>query len=72
MSRVHVVFDERAEVVEYELRPSCAERAREAARVWRAVMLAPALEACEALLRGETVPDERLDQEWVERFGVKS
>lgn len=72
MSRVHVVFDECGEVVEYELRPSCAERAREAARIWQAMMLAPTFEVCEALLRGETVPIDRLDPDWVERFEVKS
>lgn len=39
------------------------------ARIWRAVMLSPTIEVCDALLRGERVPVERLDVEWVERFG---
>jgi hypothetical protein len=68
MTRVHVVFDERGEVVEYELQLSAGETRR----AWRAMMLAPTLEVCEALLRGEMVPIDRLDPEWVERFGVKS
>jgi hypothetical protein len=36
------------------------------------MMLALTLEVCEALLRGEAVPVERLDPEWVKRFAVKS
>ena len=40
--------------------------------VWRAMMLAKDLETCRALLRGETVPLERLDPEWVARFGLRS
>jgi hypothetical protein len=46
--------------------------ARAAGRIWRAMMLAPTLEVCGALLCGETVPVERLDPDWVKRFGVKS
>lgn len=45
--------------------------ARQPARIWRAMMLAPTLDVCEALLRRETVPIERLHPDWVERFGVK-
>jgi hypothetical protein len=67
VSRVHVVFDERGEVAEYELQAS----ADDTRRTWRAMMLAPMLEVCAALLRGEAVPTERLDAEWVKRFGVK-
>lgn len=44
---------------------------REARRVWRAMMLARDVETCRALLRGETVPLERLDPAWVKRLGVK-
>lgn len=40
-------------------------------RVWRALMLAPSLEVCLALLRGEEVPLERLDVEWAQRFGLR-
>ena len=39
------------------------------ARVWRAVVLSPRVETCGALLKGESVPIERLDPSWVERFG---
>lgn len=38
---------------------------------WLAMMLAPNLEICVALLNGEDVPVEKLDQEWVRRFGLK-
>lgn len=34
-------------------------------------MLAPRIEICEALLRGETVPLSDLDPVWVERYGLK-
>jgi hypothetical protein len=40
-------------------------------RLWRAMMLAPTIEVCEALMAGEAVPLERLDQEWVKRFGLR-
>jgi hypothetical protein len=43
----------------------------DARRVWRAMMLAPSIEICEALLRGESVPLDRLDPVWVQRFGLK-
>lgn len=65
VSRFHVVFDECGEIAEYELAPS----AEETVRIWKAMMLAPSLVVCEALLRGQTVPTERLDPNWVERFG---
>jgi hypothetical protein len=68
VSRVDVVFDEHGEVAEYELLPL----AEETRRIWRAMMLAPTLEVCEALLRGEAVPVKRFAPDWVKRFGVKS
>lgn len=34
-------------------------------------MLSPSLDICEALLRGESVPVDRLDPEWVDRFGLR-
>jgi hypothetical protein len=43
----------------------------DAAKLWRAFMLAPSIEVCEALLRGESVPLDRLDPVWVRRFGMK-
>jgi hypothetical protein len=36
------------------------------------MMLSPSLEVCEALLRGESVPLEKLDKDWVGRFGLKA
>jgi hypothetical protein len=68
MSRVGVRFDDRGEVVVYELAPSDEQ----AADGWRAMMLAKDIETCQALLRGESVPDERLRPEWVTRFGRRS
>lgn len=41
---------------------------RWATRAWMALMLAPTIEIWEALLAGEEVVEERLDQKWVERF----
>jgi hypothetical protein len=35
------------------------------------VMLAPTLEICEALLRGEQVPPSQLDQTQMARYGVR-
>jgi hypothetical protein len=46
-----------------------ARLAEAANRAWRAMMLAPSLEICAALLRGESV--DRLDAEWVARFGLR-
>jgi hypothetical protein len=43
----------------------------DARRLWRAMMLSPSIEVCEALLRGESVPVSRLDPLWVQRFGLK-
>jgi hypothetical protein len=46
---------------------------REASRrLWRAIVLAPTLEVAEALLRGEAVPLDRLDAEWVIRLGRRA
>jgi hypothetical protein len=42
---------------------------RDTGRIWRAMMLAPTLEVVEVLLRAEAVPLDRLDREWVARFG---
>jgi hypothetical protein len=41
-------------------------------RLWVAMMLAPNLTTCIALLRGETVPLARLDQKWVQRLGLRA
>ena len=39
--------------------------------VWRAVVLSPTLDVCEALLRDEAVPLDALDAEWAWRFGLR-
>jgi hypothetical protein len=41
------------------------------ARLYRAMCLAPTIEICEALLRGEQVPLDRLNQEAVLRYGLR-
>ncbi len=38
-------------------------------RFWKAIMLARDVQTFEALLGGEAVPLDRLDPEWVARFG---
>jgi hypothetical protein len=40
-------------------------------RIFRAMVLAPRVEVADALLRGESVPVEELDPEWVARLGWK-
>ena len=66
MSGLVAIAFEHGEVVEYELRRphQRGTAAREAARIWRAMMLAPTLEVCEALLRGEVLPIGKLDADW--------
>jgi hypothetical protein len=54
---------------EFERRLRAPER-RELARFWRALVLAPTVEVFEALLDGESVPVDQLDQAWLERFGI--
>jgi hypothetical protein len=65
VNRVRVTFDEGGGVTEYELAPS----AEECRRGWQAMTLAPTIEICQALLRGESVPADKLRVEWVARFG---
>lgn len=43
----------------------------ESRRLWRALMLATTPEMWAALARGESVPIEDLDQEWIRRFGLR-
>lgn len=40
--------------------------------IYRAMMVSPDLETCEALLRGETVPKHRLHHLWARAFGRKT
>jgi hypothetical protein len=39
-------------------------------RLWRAIMLSPTIDVCEALLREEPVPRSALDPVWARRFGL--
>jgi hypothetical protein len=43
---------------------------REGAALAKAVRLAPSLEVCGALLRGERVPVSRLDPDWAKAYGL--
>ena len=38
---------------------------------YRALLLAPTLEIYRALIQGENVPVELLDQRWVKRYGLR-
>jgi hypothetical protein len=55
---------------------SRGEDADELARIRRAMLLAPGTRdgpgICAALLRGEAVPADKLDREWLARFGRRS
>ena len=42
------------------------------ARIYRAIMLAPSLPVCEALLRCEHVPLSAMDPVWVVRLGIRT
>ena len=48
------------------------QREEQSRRIWRAMMLSPTVEVCDALLRGESMPAEKLDASWVARFGLKA
>jgi hypothetical protein len=41
-------------------------------RLWKALMLANDLETLDALLAGDKVPVDRLDRDWLERFGRRA
>jgi hypothetical protein len=68
MSRVRLIFHESGEVAEYTL----ASEHEADQRLWRAIRLSPSVDICEALLHGEAVPADRLDPEWVARFGRRA
>ena len=59
------------EIVRRERPPDTPESRRALDRLWRAMMLAPTITICEALLRDEKVPIDRLRPEWVQRFGLR-
>ena len=67
--RVHVRHDKNGNTIEYWIRGRADDPDVVARRGWRAMMLAPTLEIYRALLAGESVPAESLDQTWVARFG---
>jgi hypothetical protein len=47
-----------------------AQQARAANRLWRAIMLSPTIETCEALLKTQPVPRAALDPIWARRLGL--
>ena len=64
-----LTFDERGDVLTYTLTQS--NDAAELNRLWRAMMLATTAEVLDALLRGESVPIDALDPDWLCRFERK-
>jgi hypothetical protein len=70
-SRVRVRFTDAGEVEEFWMGGSDATAADDA-RGWRCMMLAPTIEICQALIRGERVPRELLNQDWLGRFSSSS
>ena len=44
---------------------------RESLAILRALRLAPSLEVCEAIMRGDRVPLSRLDPEWARAYGLR-
>ena len=49
---------------------SALERAYpDTGRIWKALVLSPTLDVCKALLAGESVPVERLDEAAAKRLG---
>lgn len=59
------------EAIELEEKVRALRREDPTTRTWRAMMLAPTLEVCRALLAGDKVPLSTLDPEWVRRFGLR-
>jgi hypothetical protein len=70
-SRVRISFTPDGEVEEFWL-ASCDATLELDRRCWQALMLAPTLAVCRALLRGEHVPRSALRPEWVSRFYLRS
>lgn len=62
-SRMHVVFDDRGELAEYELAPAPPDDPESAAlsRIWAAMMLALDVDTCTSILRGLPVRAGNLD-----------
>jgi hypothetical protein len=63
------VLENARKAIELEERERDSAARQAARRMWRALMVARDLETLEALLAGDRVPLDRLDSEWVERFG---
>lgn len=68
---VHPAIADALECIELEEQARAFLRDDYYHRLWRAIMLAPTLEICRALLRHEHVPISRLDPVWVRRFGLR-
>lgn len=58
------------DLVDYILERHRAHQDRESQEFHKALRLAPNIQVCEALLRGEPVPRSQLDPLWAKRYGV--
>lgn len=68
---MRIVFRDDGEVESFWLGGSDATVLTDG-RGWRCTMLAPTIETCQALIRGERVPRELLNQDWLDRFSSLS
>lgn len=68
---VHPAVLEARELLLLEERQRAAMEYDGLNRMWRCLVLAPTLEVFLSLLRGEKVPEERLDPLWLRRFRRK-
>ena len=66
----HPALANAREAVEREQRWRESAERQAMLRVHRAIRLAPTLEVCEALLRGERVPRTALDPMWRKAYGL--
>lgn len=69
----HLILDETDRLLE-ALEPVLAkyrdsQERRESLFMLKCLRLGPDLETCEALMRGEKVPQSRLDPKWAEAYG---
>jgi hypothetical protein len=62
--------DETDVLVDFALTRHRKQQHDAANRLWRAIMLGPTIDVCEALLREEPVPRSALDPVWARRFGL--
>lgn len=76
MSAAHDFEPNETDRLLYALEPVLAKyrdskKRRESLHLHKALRLAPSLEMCEALLRGEKVPVSKLDPRWARAYGIR-